>query len=252
MNIIGDTINPLPERAYWTDPYCKEAAARVVGHVGPDGVVLDRTIYYPEGGGQPGDTGILRFDQTESAVVATVEAPSGNVVLRLASAAPRPSVGTPVEQRVDWERRYRHMRIHTALHLLTVVLPFPVIGGQVAAEKGRLDFKMPVPPASREELEERLNAMVARDAAVTTEWVPAEVIDANPGLVKTQMAQPPAMAGRVRLVRIGSGEIMIDLQPCGGTHVARTGEIGAIRLGKIENKGAGSRRVTITIETRAE
>ncbi|KMO34678.1 Ala-tRNA(Pro) hydrolase [Methylobacterium tarhaniae] len=250
MNVIGDTNNPFSERVYWTDPYCKEGAARVVRHVGPDGIVLDRTIQYPEGGGQPGDTGILRFDQTESAVVATEEAPSGDVVLRLESTATRPSVGTLAEQGIDWERRYRHMRVHTALHLLTVVLPFPVIGGQVSAEKGRLDFRMPAPPASREELEERLNAMVARDAIIATEWIPAEVVDANPGLVKTQMVQPPAMAGRVRLVRIGSGETLIDLQPCGGTHVARTGEIGAIRLGKIENKGAGSRRVTIMVEAR--
>src|SRR5690606_16059764 len=146
-------------------------------------------------------------------------------------------VGAEVLQRLDWPRRHRHMRMHTALHLLSVVLPYPVTGGQIGAEKGRLDFLMPEPPADPAAIEVALNALAARDLPVTTDWIDEADLDANPGLVKTMSVAPPRGAGRVRLIRIGTGEEQVDLQPCGGTHVARTGEIGALVLGKIENKG---------------
>jgi misacylated tRNA(Ala) deacylase len=156
-------------------------------------------------------------------------------------------VGATVDQRLDWDRRWGHMRIHTALHLLSVVIELPVTGGAVGAEKGRLDFDMPEPPQDREVLEGQLNALVTRDLAVSDMWITEEELDSNPGLVKTLSVEPPRGAGRVRLVQIGEGEDAIDLQPCGGTHVARTGEIGRLRIAKMEKKGRQNRRVTIEL-----
>ncbi|RMD89421.1 MAG: alanyl-tRNA editing protein, partial [Alphaproteobacteria bacterium] len=150
-----------------------------------------------------------------------------------------------IEMELDWARRHAHMRVHTALHLLSVVIPLPVTGGAIAAGKGRLDFDMPEAPEDREALEAALNALVARDLPVSEAWISDEELAANPGLVKTMSVKPPTGQGRVRLIRIGAGEDQVDLQPCGGTHVARTGEIGPIRLGKIEKKGRQNRRVTI-------
>ena len=147
-------------------------------------------------------------------------------------------MGATVDQRLDWDRRHGHMRIHTALHLLSVVIPLPVTGGAVGAGKGRLDFDMPEAPQDREVLEGQLNALVTRDLPVSEMWITETELDANPGLVKTLSVQPPRGAGRVRLVQIGAGAGAVDLQPCGGTHVARTGEIGKLRITKIEKKGA--------------
>jgi misacylated tRNA(Ala) deacylase len=150
-------------------------------------------------------------------------------------------VGDAVTLELDWERRYRLMRMHTALHLLSVVFPFPVTGGSVGEDKGRLDFDMPDVPGNLDELEVRLNAMVAGNHTVASEWITDEQMAANPGLIKTMKVKPPMGQGRVRLVRIGD----VDLQPCGGTHVANTSEIGPLKLGKIEKKGAQNRRVAL-------
>jgi misacylated tRNA(Ala) deacylase len=142
---------------------------------------------------------------------------------------------------IDWDRRYRLMRMHTALHLLSVVLPFPVTGGSVGEDRGRLDFDMPETPADLERIEARLNELVAADHPVSAEWITDDEMQSNLDLIKTMNVKPPMGQGRVRLIRIGD----VDLQPCGGTHVARTGEIGALRLGKIEKKGAKNRRVNL-------
>ena len=143
-----------------------------------------------------------------------------------------------VQQVLDWDRRYGHMQVHTALHLLSVVIPLPVTGGSISADKGRLDFDMADPPEDKEALADELNALVAHDLEITEDWITEKDLDANPGLVKTMSVQPPRGAGRIRLVRIGIGDEQVDLQPCGGTHVARTGEVGRIRLGKVEKEGA--------------
>jgi misacylated tRNA(Ala) deacylase len=157
-------------------------------------------------------------------------------------------VGTTLRQVLDWERRHRHMRVHTALHLLSVVIPLPVTGGQIGAERGRLDFDMPEPPEDVAALEEALNELIERDLAVSEDWITEAELAANPGLVKTLSVAPPAGQGRVRLVRIGQGKDQVDLQPCGGTHVARTAEIGRVSIGRIEKKGRQNRRVSLTLE----
>jgi misacylated tRNA(Ala) deacylase len=149
--------------------------------------------------------------------------------------------GQRVTARIDWDRRYKLMRMHTALHLLSVVFPFPVTGGSVGEDKGRLDFDMPDVPENLSELEARLNELVAGNHPVTAEWITDEDMAANANLIKTMKVKPPMGQGRVRLIRIGD----VDLQPCGGTHVRNTSEIGPLRLGKIEKKGAINRRVAI-------
>ena len=150
-------------------------------------------------------------------------------------------------QHLDWERRYRHMRMHSALHLLSVVVPLPVTGGQISENRGRLDFAMPEMPASVDALNEALNALVERDLPISTDWITEAELLAKPELVKTLRVQPPMGQGRVRLVRIGQGAGQVDLQPCGGTHVARTGEIGHVEITKIENKGRQNRRFTLSL-----
>jgi len=230
------------------DAYLRDAPARVVAHTDEGGIVLDASIFYPTGGGQPGDSGRLDWPGGGLAIATAVKGEGGTVVLVPAEPLPLPRVGTQVMQVLDWERRHRHMRVHTALHLLSVVIPLPVTGGQIGAGSGRLDFAMPQPPEDREALEEVLNALVDRDLVVSSDWIAVEVLEAHPELIKTMSVSPPRGEGKVRLVRIGQGGDQVDLQPCGGTHVARTGEIGRIRLGKIENKGKQNRRVTISLD----
>ncbi|SET58173.1 alanyl-tRNA editing protein [Oceanicella actignis] len=229
-------------------PELFEAPARVLAS-GPEGVVLDAPIFYPRGGGQPGDTGVIEWAGGAARVADTLKgAGRDESLLILEPGAPVPAPGAEVMQRLDAERRLGHMRVHTALHLLSVVIPLPVTGGQIAADRGRLDFDMPEAPEDRDALEARLRELVAQDHPVTETWISDEELAANPGLVKTMSVRPPVGAGRVRLIRIGPAEAPIDLQPCGGTHVARTGLIGGVRLGKIEKKGRRNRRVHLHLE----
>ncbi len=179
--------------------------------------------------------------------VATALKVDGGIALIPAEPLAMPPVGVAARQLIDWTRRFRHMRVHTALHLLSVVVPLPVTGGQISADKGRLDFDMPDPPGDVAALEEALNTLIERDLTVTDTWITDDALLANPGLVKTMSVRPPTGQGRVRLVRIMDGETPVDLQPCGGTHVCRTGEIGRVEIGKIEKKGRQNRRVTITL-----
>ncbi|MDA0187816.1 MAG: alanyl-tRNA editing protein [Proteobacteria bacterium] len=237
----------MTEPLFMTDPYRKSATARVIALTEEGGIVLDRTIFYPRSGGQPGDSGTLDLGDQRIAIATAVKGEGGAIVLVPAEAVTLPPLEAEVEQRLDWERRYGHMRIHTALHLLSVVLPFPVTGGAIAHDKGRLDFDMPEMPDADERaiLEGRLNALVTRDLVVSEEWITEAELDAQPGLVKTMSVQPPRGTGRIRLVRIGDGAGQVDLQPCGGTHVARTSEIGKLTIAKIEKKGRQNRRVAI-------
>jgi len=241
----------MTERLFLDDAYRVEAEARVVAHTPEGGVVLDRTLFYPTGGGQPGDSGRLDWWQGSVTVATTVKGEGTQIALVPAEPQTLPPVGTDLRQHVDWERRHRHMRMHTALHLLSVVIPLPVTGGAIGEARSRLDFDMPDAPEDRAALDAHLNRLVDRDLPVSADWITDAELAANPGLVKTMSVRPPAAAGRVRLIRIGAGAGEVDLQPCGGTHVARTGEIGALRLGKIEKKGRRNRRVYLHLETEA-
>ncbi|KMW57100.1 Ser-tRNA(Ala) deacylase [Candidatus Rhodobacter oscarellae] len=234
----------MTEMLFREDAYLQEAPARVVAHV-EGGLVLDRSIFYPQGGGQPGDTGWVLFEGNDAPVSNAVKGEGDQIVLQMQGALP--PVGAAVTQRLDWPRRLAHMRVHTGLHLLSVVIPLPVTGGAISAVKGRLDFNMPEALEDKEGLEARLNDLIARDLPVGEEWITDAELAANPGLVKTMSVKPPTGAGRVRLVRIGACEAQVDLQPCGGTHVRSTGEIGRVTLGKVEKKGAQNRRVNMLL-----
>lgn len=237
----------MTELLFRDDAYLQEARVRVTGHTPEGGILCDRTVFYPTGGGQPGDSGWLIWEGGRLPIATTVKAADGAVVLVPAEPLALPPPGAEVLQRLDWGRRHRHMRVHTALHLLSVVVPLPVTGGQIGAERGRLDFDMPDPPGDAAALEERLNALVEADLQVSTLWIGDDELAANPSLVKTMSVRPPTGQGRVRLVRIGTATTQVDLQPCGGTHVARTAEIGRLEIDRIEKKGRQNRRVVIAL-----
>jgi misacylated tRNA(Ala) deacylase len=233
----------MTELLYQTDAYLPEAAARVVALDGR-GIELDQTVFYPQGGGQPGDSGTLEFGAAQVSVTTAAYSKDRQRVLHMvAEGSDLPAVGALLTARIDWPVRFARMRVHTALHLLTAVLPFPVTGGAIGDGDGRLDFDIPDAKIDRGEVQARLQELIERDAAVTTRWITDELLLDNPGLVKTMSVRPPMGTGRVRLVAIGD----IDLQPCGGTHVARTAEIGRIAVTGIENKGKQNRRVRIAL-----
>ena len=236
----------MTELVFRDDAYQTAADCRVIGHTPEGGILVDRSVFYATGGGQPGDSGMLDWGGTRMPIATALKA-AGGIALIPAEPMPMPPIGAPARQLIDWGRRHRHMRVHTALHLLSVVIPLPVTGGQIGADKGRLDFDMPEPPGDVAALEEALNSLIERDLTVGEQWITDEELLANPGLVKTMSVRPPQGQGRVRLVRITDGAALIDLQPCGGTHVRRTGEIGRVEIGKIENKGRQNRRVAITL-----
>lgn len=234
----------MTEFVFRSESYLTSLDATVTGVTPEGGVLLDRTIFYAASGGQPNDTGRMRATDGRVLPIVGVIHPEGDksaIVHIPAEGAPALRSGETVTLELDWDRRYRLMRMHTALHLLSVVFPFPVTGGSVGEDKGRLDFDMPEVPDNLAELEAALNAMVAGNHAVTQEWITDAEMAANPGLIKTMKVKPPMGQGRVRLIRIGD----VDLQPCGGTHVANTSEIGPLKLGKIEKKGAQNRRVAL-------
>jgi misacylated tRNA(Ala) deacylase len=237
----------MTELLFRSDPYLATAEGRVTAHTPEGGLVLDRTVFYPTGGGQPGDSGWLDWEGGRVPVATAVKADGGGVALVSAEPVTLPPVGTVVMQRLNWDRRHRHMRVHTALHLLSVVIPLPVTGGAIGDGRGRLDFDMPDAPTDTARIDAALNALIDRDLAVTDDWISDDDLLANPGLVKTLSVMPPMGQGRVRLVRIGEGAGQVDLQPCGGTHVARTAEIGRVEIGKIEKKGRQNRRVSIAL-----
>jgi misacylated tRNA(Ala) deacylase len=228
------------------DAYLAQAESVVTGHTPEGGILLQASVFYPTGGGQPGDSGWLEWAGGRMAI-ATALKHEGGVALVPGDISALPPVGAQVLQVLDWERRHRHMRVHTALHLLSVVIPLPVTGGQIGSERGRLDFDMPEPPEDIAGIEDRLNRLIDLDLAVSETWITDAELAANPGLIKTMSVKPPVGQGRVRLVRIAQGDRLVDLQPCGGTHVARSSEIGRVALGKVEKKGRQNRRVTLEL-----
>ena len=222
------------------DAYLSRCEARVI-EVLPEGVVLDRTVFYPLGGGQPGDSGLLMSGGgREWRVIEARKSEGGRILHRLEPDAAPPAVGEGVVAAIDWERRHAHMRMHSCLHLLGSVLRFGVTGGQVAADRGRLDFDTQE-DIDRERVTAAVNALIAANHPVRSQWITDEELDRQPQLVRTMSVQPPRGAGRIRLLEIPG----VDLQPCGGTHVAATGEIGPVVVSKVENKGRHNKRVYV-------
>ncbi len=231
----------MTECLFREDAYLQDCTASVTA-VTDAGVVLDRTVFYPMGGGQPGDSGSLAWDGQVAAVVDTRYGDEG-VVHLLAEDSPRPEAGSQVVARIDWDRRYRHMRMHTALHLLGSVLQYGVTGGNISAEKSRLDFDMS-DPVDKPAVQAALEALVAADHPVGSRWISDDELDEQPELVRTMSVKPPRGKGRVRLLEIEG----VDLQPCGGTHLRSTAEVGRVRIGKVEKKGRQNRRVNIHLD----
>jgi misacylated tRNA(Ala) deacylase len=225
------------------DSYLQRCDATVVG-VTDQGLVLDRTVFYANSGGQPGDRGVIRTAAGNEIAVETAmftDPAKSEIAHVLPVGMDRLAPGERVGAAIDWDTRYRRMRMHTALHLLSAALPFPVTGGSVGESDGRLDFDIPDAGLDKDEITRKLADMIAADAEVTTRWISDDELAANPSLVKTMSVKPPMGTGRVRLVAIAG----YDLQPCGGTHVRRTGEIGSVRVTQIEKKGKQNRRVRI-------
>ncbi len=230
----------MTELLFQSDTYLTQCSARVL-EAGPDGIVLDQTVFYATGGGQPGDVGRLRFDGGAVEIVATRYRRADGEILHVpAEEVQLPAPGTEVQAEIDWELRHRHMRMHTCLHLLGAVLQFPVTGGQIGADRSRLDFDMPDPP-DKDEVNRALNALIEADHPVQSRWI--DEADLDPGLIRTMSVKPPTGVGRIRLLDIPG----VDLQPCGGTHVKSTAEIGLAEVTKIEKKGRQNRRVHVVL-----
>ena len=236
----------MTEELFRNDSYARTCTAAVVA-VEPGGIVLDRTVFYPTGGGQPGDTGRLVLpDGAAVPIVDTRKGADPGVILHLLpEGVGAPRVGETVTVEIDWDRRYRLMRAHSSLHLLCAAVGGAVTGGQVGEGKGRLDFDLPDHGVDKEAVAARIEAWIAEDHPVRVRWIDADELDRRPELVRTMSVKPPRTAdGRVRLIEIEG----VDLQACGGTHVRSTGEIGAVRVGKIENKGRHNRRINLSLE----
>lgn len=232
------------ELLFREDAYLRTATARVV-EAHEHGIELDRTVFYPLGGGQPGDSGVLVRENGERITIADTRrgATPGSVVHIPAPGVSSPRTGELVSLELDWERRYSLMRLHTALHLLSCVVVAPVSGGNIAPDRARLDFDIDMSLLDAERIAGETNALIASGAATETVWITDEELQAQPELVKTMSVQPPRGVGRVRLLRIPG----IDLQPCGGTHVRNIAEIGRIRVARIRNEGRRNKRVEITL-----
>ena len=232
----------MTELLFRDDAYLRSCPARVVA-VDERGIRLDRTVFYPTGGGQPGDCGALRLaDGTAVAIVDTIKGDSADEVIHVpAPGAAVPQPGAEVTAEIDWERRHKLMRMHTCLHLLCAVVPGAVTGGSVGDGRGRLDFDVPGASLDKEAIAAGLNRLIAEGHAVAPRWIDDAELAARPELVRTMSVKPPTGTGKVRLLEIDG----VDLQPCGGTHVRNTAEIGAVEITKIENKGRQNRRINV-------
>jgi misacylated tRNA(Ala) deacylase len=237
----------MTEELFREDAYLQSCEAVVIA-AGPEGIELDRTVFYPMGGGQPGDTGTLQDPGGQVIAIAdTRKGPAPGQVLHIpAPGALLPTVGTRVTASLDWARRHRLMRMHTCLHLLCAVVPAGVTGGQVGDSRSRLDFDVGEQTLDKAEIERRLNELIAANHPAVPRWITDDELQARSELVRTMSVKPPTGQGRVRLLEIGPG---VDLQPCGGTHIRATGEIGPVVVEKIENKGKRNRRVVVALSS---
>jgi misacylated tRNA(Ala) deacylase len=233
------------ELLFREDAYLKRAAATVMA-VSERGILLDRTIFYATSGGQPGDTGwLVRADGSKIRIAATVTGESKEEIIHIPEPGEQiPEIGEPLTLHLDWDRRLKLMRMHTACHILSVVCPFPITGASVGEEESRVDFDLPEAGVTRENVTAAMMTMIAAAHPVSTRWITEAGLDANPGLIKSKNVRPPRGQGRIRLVLIGENG-SIDSQPCGGTHVANVSEIGPAHVSKIEKKGRENRRFRI-------
>ena len=236
----------MTELLFRDDGYLRSCTARVVA-VDERGIRLDRTVFYPTGGGEPGDTGVLRLASGAAIpIVDTVKGEGADEVVHVPEeGAALPEPGAEVSAEINWERRHRLMRMHSCLHLLCAVVPGAVTGGQVSDGRGRLDFDVPGAALDKPAIEARLNELIAAGLEVAPRWISEAELDAKPELVRTMSVKPPSGAGRVRVIDIAGADGSTDLQPCGGTHIRNTAEIGPIKISKIENKGRQNRRINI-------
>ncbi len=236
----------MTEELFREDAYLKTCEAKVIKINDLGGIILDRTVFYPTGGGQPGDSGTLQTSGINTAIAITVyDRETGEIIHVPAENQVLPDVGSRVTATLDWDRRYLHMRMHTGLHLLCASVPCGVTGGQIGAVKSRLDFDIGDMTLDKEEITKKINTFSSENHDVSFYWISDQEMDDNPELVRTMSVAPPRKGGRVRLLKVGDG---VDLQPCGGTHVKNTSEIGTLRVSKIENKGRRNRRVNIVFE----
>lgn len=239
----------MTEQLYRADAYIREATAVVLAVTERGGIVLDRTPFYASAGGQPGDRGVITFAGGVCPIATTVfdTLAKSQIVHVSAEGAAKPAVGDAVTITLDWDTRTKYMRMHTAMHLLCSLVKFPVTGGQIGADDGRLDFDIEdASPVDKDRLTAELQALVTADHPVTERWITDAELDANPSLVRTLSVQPPRGSGKIRLVMIGEAGA-IDLQPCGGTHVRSTAEIGRVAITKIEKKGKINRRIRLSL-----
>jgi misacylated tRNA(Ala) deacylase len=227
------------------DSYLKDCEARVVALTAQGGIVLDRTVFYATSGGQPGDTGALTTGHVRVPIENAIYTDPAKTEIAHVPAAGSPAlnVGDKVTASIDWDKRYARMRMHTALHLLSAALPYAVTGGSVGESESRLDFDIQEAGLDKDAITAKVAEMIASNAPVSSRWITDAELEANPGLVKTMSVKPPTGTGRVRLIEIAG----LDLQPCGGTHVRETGEIGAVRVTQIEKKGKQNRRVRLAL-----
>lgn len=233
----------MSDALFQNDAYLKNCQAKVVKINSKGGIILDQTVFYPTGGGQPGDQGSLTFSDGSVSIATTVkDKDSGEIVHVPNEAQLLPKPGDSVTATIDWESRYLHMQMHTALHLLCSIIPCGVTGGQISAHKSRLDFDVGETILDKEQITDQINKLINQNYPITSIWIDNKELDNNPELVRTMSVKPPKGNGKVRLLKIGEN---IDLQPCGGTHVKNTSEISPISVSKIENKGKRNRRVNI-------